>query len=140
MPEESPKNGLIRLKIISPTEEIASLEVTQVLLPGEAGDMMILPERAPCFITLKAGKVIATLPNGDLKTFFISQGISEVRRNLCPVLAWGIEADHVNLEDIKRQLAVEEQKLASPKEVFLPTTTVRLDFFKKILSYFEERN
>ena len=60
MPEESPKNGLIRLRIISPIEEITTLEVTQVLLPAAAGEILILPNRAPCFITLKAGKVEAT--------------------------------------------------------------------------------
>ena len=138
MPEESPKNGLVRLKIVSPVEEVALLEVTQVLLPGIAGDIMILPNRAPCFITLRAGKVVATLPDGKTKTFFISQGICEVRRNICPVLAWAIEAENIHLAEIKEQLSQEEQKLVSHQESGTPFETIRTEFFKMILSYFKK--
>jgi len=142
MPEQSPRNGLIRLRIISPIEEIASLEVERVLLPALAGDILILPNRAPCFITLKTGKVMATLPKKggqeQIRTFFISQGICEVRRNLCPVLAWGIAEEAVNLEEIEKQLKAEEKKLSSLKERTLPETTVRMEFFKNILTYFDK--
>ena len=139
MPEESPKNGLIRLRIISPIKEITTLEVAQVLLPAAAGEILILPNRAPCFITLKAGKVEATLPTGETKTFLISQGICEVRRNLCPVLAWAIAEENVNLEEIQEQLTMEEKKLTLHKESGIPFETVRTEFFKKILTYFKEK-
>ena len=57
-PEEAPKNGKIRVKLISPLKEVFSMEADKVLLPAVDGDILILPDRAPIFISLKAGRMV----------------------------------------------------------------------------------
>lgn len=133
MPEESPKNGLIRLKIISPMEEIFNAEVKNVLVPTHQGDILILPNRAPLFVLLQQGKLQATLEDGSLETFYISKGISEIRRNLCPILAWGINTKNVLKEEIEKLLETEKEKLSLNKHLYsFSETSIRIDFLTMI--------
>ena len=133
MPEESPKNGLIRLKIISPTEEIYNQEVKSVLLPTSQGEILILPERAPLFVLLKQGKLIATLEDGSQEIFYISKGITEIRRNLCPILAWSINAKQVIKSDIEKLLNEEKEKISLNKHLFsFSESSIRIDFLTMI--------
>lgn len=133
MPEESPKNGLIRLKIISPTEEIYNQEVKSVLLPTSQGEILILPERAPLFVLLKQGKLIATLEDGSQEIFYISKGITEIRRNLCPILAWSINTKQVIKSDIEKLLNEEKEKISLNKRLFsFSESSIRIDFLTMI--------
>ena len=138
-PEDPPQKGKIRVKLISPMREVFSMEVDKVLLPAVDGDILILPDRAPIFMLLKAGRMVIYNAGQKPLSYMISMGICEVRRDLCPVLAWGVKEEDVDPEKIAIQL-YEAEKL-------LPTTyssnklkelTGRIDFYKttlKTLSY-----
>ena len=56
-PEESPKNGKIRVKLITPLFEATIIEADKVLLPALDGDILILPERAPIFFSIRPGRM-----------------------------------------------------------------------------------
>ena len=101
-PEEAPKNGKIRVKLISPLKEVFSMEADKVLLPAVDGDILILPDRAPIFISLKAGRMVIYNKGEENINYLISAGICEVRRNLCPVLAWGVQEDKYKLTTCKK--------------------------------------
>lgn len=133
-PEEAPKNGKIRVKLISPLKEVFSMEADKVLLPAVDGDILILPDRAPIFISLKAGRMVIYNKGEENINYLISAGICEVRRNLCPVLAWGVQEDKIQIDHVKKELSrarvicKDNNSYMQKKEV-----STRVDFFKRIL-------
>ena len=66
--------------------------------------------------------------------YLISAGICEVRRNLCPVLAWGVQEDKIQIDHVKKELSKarvickDNSSYMQKKEV-----STRVDFFKRIL-------
>lgn len=133
-PEEAPKHGKIRVKLISPLKEVFSMEVDKVLLPAVDGDILILPDRAPIFISLKAGRMILYNQGQDNINYLISAGICEVRRNLCPVLAWGVEENKLKVSHVKNELT-KAKKICRENSSYMQKKEVstRVDFFKRIL-------
>ncbi|MBR6675628.1 MAG: F0F1 ATP synthase subunit epsilon [Alphaproteobacteria bacterium] len=133
-PEKAPTNGKIKVRLICPLYEVFEMEADSVLLPGAEGDILILPERAPIFVYLKAGRMIIYNQGQKPISYFVSAGVSEVRRNLCPVLAWGVREDKVNPEKIAVQLAESEVALGALKSDMAKREIIsRIDFFKTIL-------
>lgn len=133
-PEAAPPKGKIRVKLICPLFEVATMEADSVLLPATEGDILILPERAPIFFTLTAGRMIVYNKGQKPVSFLISSGICEVRRNLCPVLAWGGYEDKIEPEKIAQQLKKAEEALGGyTSDLGKAEVASRIDFFKKVL-------
>ncbi len=134
-PEEPPKNGKIRVKLISPLNSVATLEADSVLLPAVEGDILILPNRAPIFFNLTAGRMIVYNKGETPISFMVSSGICEVRRNLCPVLAWGEYEDKIDKEAIEKRLAKAHKVFKTYRSDFGRTEAAsRIEFFKKVLA------
>lgn len=133
-PEEAPKNGKIKVRLICPLYEVATMEADKVLLPAAAGDILILPERAPIFIYLRAGRMVVYNQGEKPVSYFVSSGICEVRRNLCPVLAWGIPETKVDVKMIAAQLAESKKVLGAVSSVMAKHEVIaRIEFFEAIL-------
>ena len=134
-PEKAPTNGKVKVRLICPLYEVFETEADSVLLPGAEGDILILPERAPIFVYLKAGRMIIYNQGQKPISYFVSAGVSEVRRNLCPVLAWGVREDKVKPENIAKQLAESEMALGALKsDMARHEIITRIEFFKTILT------
>ena len=132
-PEESPKNGKIRVKLITPLFEACVIEADQVLLPALDGDILILPNRAPIFFSLRPGRMIIYNEGEEPIRFLISSGICEVRRNLCPVMAWGGREDKINPVKIKEQLDAALKALPSADSIAKTEALSRINFFNMVL-------
>lgn len=133
-PEEAPPKGKIRVKLICPLFEVANIEADSVLLPASEGDILILPDRAPIFLTLTAGRMIVYNKGEKPVSFLVSSGICEIRRNLCPVLAWGGYEDKIDAEKIAQQLKKAEEALSGYNtDLGKAEAASRIDFFKKVL-------
>lgn len=133
-PEKAPTNGKVKVRLICPLYEVVEMEADSVLLPGSEGDILILPERAPIFVYLRAGRMIVYNNGQKPISYFVSAGVCEVRRNLCPVLAWGVREDKVKPENILAQLAESEAALGALKSDMAKREVIsRIDFFKTIL-------
>lgn len=134
-PELSPLNNKIKVKIISPSYPVAELAADRVLLPSVNGDIMILPNRAPIILTLRPGRLIVY--NNEKKepiTFLVSKGVAEIRRNLCPVLAWAGQEITMKAERIRERLENTQKMLAEAKSDLERTELSELiDFFKFVL-------
>lgn len=134
-PEVSPLNNKIKVKIISPSYPVAELAADRVLLPSVNGDIMILPDRAPIILTLRPGRLVVY--NNDQKepiTFLVSKGVAEIRRNLCPVLAWAGQEITMKAERIRERLENTQKMLAEAKSDLERTELSELiDFFKFVL-------
>lgn len=132
-PEESPKNGKIRVKLITPLAEASIIEADKVLLPALDGDILILPDRAPIFFSLRPGRMIVYNNNEKPVSFLISSGVCEVRRNLCPVMAWGDQEDKIDPLKIKKQLDDALNALPGTDSIAKTEALSRINFFKMVL-------
>ena len=96
---------------------------------------MILPNRAPIILTLRPGRLIVY--NNEKKepiTFLVSKGVAEIRRNLCPVLAWAGQEITMKAERIRERLENTQKMLAEAKSDLERTELSELiDFFKFVL-------
>lgn len=133
-PEESPQKGKVKVRLICPLYEVMAMEADKVLLPAVDGDILILPERAPIFIALRAGRMVIYNEGEKPVNYLISSGICEVRRNLCPVLAWGGREDKIDPEVIAAQLADAEKSIGEiSSDLRKHEVASRIVFFKKVL-------
>ncbi len=132
--EKAPENGKIRVKLICPLYTVAVLEADSVLIPALDGDIVILPDRAPLFFSLRAGRMIVYNKGEKPVSFLVSGGICEVRRNLCPVLAWGGYEERIDVEEIAQRLKKAQKVLAGYHSDFGKTEAAsRIQFFKTVL-------
>ncbi len=77
----------IHVDVVSAEELIFSGEARFVALPGEAGELGILPKHTPLITRIKPGSVRIELPNGDEEFVFVAGGILEVQPDRVTVLS-----------------------------------------------------
>lgn len=78
----------VHVDIVSAEESIFSGEAEFVALPGEAGELGILPGHTPLLTRIKPGAVRLKLPEqADEQLVFVAGGLLEVQPNRVTVLA-----------------------------------------------------
>ena len=85
----------IRCEIVSQDRTVFAGDVDIVVLPGEAGEMGILPKHAPVLTALKFG-IIKVRKDGVEQVFTVAGGVAEVQPTIVTVLADAAE----NVEEI----------------------------------------
>ena len=104
----------IHVDVVSAEESIFSGEAKFVALPGEAGELGILPQHTPLITRIKPGAVrIERADTGEEEFVFVAGGILEVQPNAVTVLAdtaiRGKDLDEAKAAEAKR-LAEEAMK------------------------------
>jgi F-type H+-transporting ATPase subunit epsilon len=79
----------LNFNLVSPERLLFSAEVDMVTVPGEEGDMGILPGHAPVLSTLRAGLIDVYQEGSSAATqhFFVADGFASVDDSGCTVLA-----------------------------------------------------
>ncbi|MEQ4618168.1 MAG: F0F1 ATP synthase subunit epsilon [Corticimicrobacter sp.] len=78
----------MHVDIVSAEESLFSGEAKFVALPGEAGELGILPGHTPLISRIKAGGTVKLVrPDGSEEHIFVAGGILEVQPNAVTVLA-----------------------------------------------------
>ena len=78
----------IQVDVVSAEENIFSGEAKFVALPGESGELGILPRHMPLITRIKAGAVrIQRADNGEEEFVFVAGGILEIQPGKVTVLA-----------------------------------------------------
>ena len=78
----------IHVDVVSAEESIFSGEATFVALPGENGELGILPRHTPLITRIKPGAVrIVRADNNEEEFVFVAGGILEVQPGIVTVLA-----------------------------------------------------
>ena len=129
----------IFVKMLIPQKPLSVKEVLSVEIPAVDGPYLVLPKRAPAMKLLKAGiAVIKDAYQGKIEKFFVSAGIAKIRDNACTILAHFIQnAEDVNLEKIKKELAVYREK--EEKEIHLDEIDCKkIAFLQRIVGHFEK--
>ena len=97
--------------LVSPERRLASVQVTEVQLPGAEGDLTAMEGHLPTITTLRPGIVKAVAANG-VKAFVVTGGFADITATTCSVLAeQAIPVEEVTAE-IFAQL-VEEVRVAA---------------------------
>lgn len=71
----------MKLKVITPKEIVLDISATSVTLPGELGQMTILPGHAAFVSTLKKGIIYYRSADAPLKNYQIESGFVEVLKD-----------------------------------------------------------
>jgi F-type H+-transporting ATPase subunit epsilon len=78
----------IRVEVVNLRESIFSGDAKFVALPGESGELGILPRHTPLITRIRPGAVrIERADNGEEEFVFVAGGILEVQPGLVTVLA-----------------------------------------------------
>lgn len=99
----------IRVAVVSAEEEIFSGEAEFIALPGEAGELGILPGHTPLITRIRPGAVRIKVPGQAEDEFvFVAGGILEVQPDAVTVLA----DTAIRGGDLDEAKAVEAKRLA----------------------------
>jgi F-type H+-transporting ATPase subunit epsilon len=106
----------IHVDVVSAEQSIFSGEAKFVALPGEAGELGILPKHTPLITRIRPGAVrITRADNGEEEFVFVAGGILEVQPDCVTVLAdtaiRGHDLDEAKATEAK-QIAEEAMKNA----------------------------
>ncbi len=110
----------VHVDVVSTEEQIFSGLAEAVALPGEAGELGILPGHTPLLTRIRPGAVRLKLPNQEHdELIFVAGGVLEVQPGLVTVLAdtaiRGRDLDEAKAMEAKRQaeeaLSNQESKL-----------------------------
>ncbi len=97
----------IKVDVVSAEELIFSGQAKFVSLPGEAGELGILPGHAPLITRIRPGTVEIEVENGTTELVFVAGGILEVQPTNVTVLAdtaiRGKDLDEAKAEQARRQ-------------------------------------
>ena len=99
----------IHVDVVSAEELIFSGLAEFVVLPGEAGELGILPGHMPLMTRIKPGAVRIKLPDGKEELIFVASGLLEVQPGLITVLA----DTAIRGGDLDEARALEARKAAS---------------------------
>jgi F-type H+-transporting ATPase subunit epsilon len=77
----------IKVDVVSAEEQIYSGQAKFVALPGEAGELGILPGHTPLITRIRPGAVRIEMENGEEEFVFVAGGILEVQPGAVTVLA-----------------------------------------------------
>lgn len=94
--------------IVSAEEQIFSGQADMVIVPGEAGELGIMPEHAPLLTRIKPGTVRIQQGGSDAEVIYVSGGMMEVQPDRVTVLA----DTSVRAHDLDEAKALEAERQA----------------------------
>ena len=97
----------IKVDVVSAEEQIFSGQAKFVALPGEAGELGILPGHTPLITRIRPGAVRIESENGEEEFVFVAGGILEVQPGAVTVLAdtaiRGADLDQAKAEQARKR-------------------------------------
>lgn len=76
----------LQFDLVSPERSLASMQVTEVQIPGAEGDMTAMPSHAPTITTLRPGILSVTGPGGSAE-YVVTGGFAQISDAGVSVLA-----------------------------------------------------
>ena len=88
----------MQFDLVSPERSLASLQATEVQIPGSDGDMTAMPDHSPLITTLRPGILTVTSSEGESR-YAVTGGFAELTASATSVLAeMAVPADEVTQE------------------------------------------
>ena len=116
-------SATVQVEVVSAEASIFSGEARFVALPGEAGELGILPRHTPLITRIKPGAVRIERPDGGEELVFVAGGILEVQPGVVTVLA----DTAVRAHDLDEAAALEAKQRA---EAVIAGKTAEFEYAK----------
>lgn len=108
----------MQFDLVSPERRLASVQASEVHVPGVEGDMTIMPNHAPVITTLRPGVLEVEGPDGS-ETYVVTGGFAEIGEEGITVLAERAHAVHeVTQEMVDEMVASAHEAHAKAQERF----------------------
>src|SRR5690554_4436344 len=98
----------LQVDVVSAEEQLFGGEAKFVALPGEAGELGILPGHTPLISRIRPGTVKIVSPDGEESNIFVAGGILEVQPGTVTVLS----DTAIRAEDLDEAKALEARQKA----------------------------
>lgn len=96
----------VQFDLVSPERRLASVEASEVQIPGADGDMTAMADHAPTITTLRPG-ILTVVHSGGSDAYVVSGGFAEITADSVSVLAErALPKDEVT-QDIYDQMVAE---------------------------------
>lgn len=109
----------INVNVVSAEESIFEGKATFVVLPGQQGELGILPGHVPLITKIRPGAVEIKKEDGSLEFVFVAGGILEIQPDCVTVLAdtaiRGKDLDEAKAQEAKRRA---EEMMGNQKSEF----------------------
>jgi F-type H+-transporting ATPase subunit epsilon len=97
--------GNLQFDLVSPERRLASVQASEVQLPGAAGDLTAMEGHAPTITTLRPGVLRAVSAEGT-KSYVVTGGFAEISATGVSVLAErAVPVDELNAALIDQMIA-----------------------------------
>ncbi len=108
----------VQFDLVSPERRLASVEATEVQIPGADGDMTAMADHAPTITTLRPG-VLKVLHSGGTDEYIVSGGFAEITATGVSVLAeQALPRAEMTQELFDEMLSEAKAAYVSAQEVF----------------------
>jgi F-type H+-transporting ATPase subunit epsilon len=108
----------VQFDLVSPERRLASVEATEVQIPGADGDMTAMADHAPTITTLRPG-VLKVLHRGGTDEYIVSGGFAEITATGVSVLAeQALPRAEMTQELFDEMLSEAKAAYVSAQEVF----------------------
>ena len=108
----------MQFDLVSPERSLASLQVSEVLIPGADGDMTAMPDHTPVITTLRPGVLKLNGPGGSAE-YVVYGGFAEINGASVSVLAErAIPLTEVTRAHIDEMIEDARTKYETAKETF----------------------
>ena len=108
----------VQFDLVSPERRLASVEATEVQIPGADGDMTAMADHAPTITTLRPG-VLRVVHAGGTDEYVVSGGFAEITATSVSVLAeQALPRAEMTQEVYNEMLAEAKEAYNSAKDVF----------------------
>lgn len=96
---------LLHLELVAPRGPVFDGEVRQVILPGAAGEMGILPRHAPLVAQLAIGRLRVEQSDGEWLDFAVAEGFAKVQDDKVVVLADSAqESSEIDVDRVRQSM------------------------------------
>ena len=110
----------LQFDLVSPERRLASVEATEVQIPGADGDMTAMPDHAPTITTLRPG-LLKVVHGGGTDEYIVSGGFAEITAEGVSVLAeQSLPKGEMTRDMLDKMIAEAETAHAAAKEANLP--------------------
>ncbi|MGM0558568.1 MAG: ATP synthase F1 subunit epsilon [Myxococcota bacterium] len=106
----------VKLEVVTPEQAVLAEEVEEVVLPGESGQMGVLPGHLPLLSTLSIGEMVV-YNDGEKRNFVIEGGLVEVLDDHISVLTKSCQGiDEIDIEHAREELKEAETEIKRLEE------------------------
>ena len=108
----------VQFDLVSPERRLASVEATEVQIPGADGDMTAMEGHAPTITTLRPG-ILSVTHSGGSDEYVVTGGFAEINADGISVLAESaLPRSEVTQDAYDAMIAEAKAALNNAKEVF----------------------